>query len=101
MYVDHQGFELGARAYGEIEFTTPAGTASGWVDAEKGILRVFIDPDPDPLDWAVVCGMLDHLGVIDPGEPGYLRGVYTWTIAYRQPVQEPRTGGTGSLVRVA
>jgi hypothetical protein len=102
MYVDHAGFyRTGARAYGEVEFTTPNGTASGWIDAEFGVLRIFTDPDPDPEDWEIIVGMLHHVGVTDPGEPGWLGGVYTWTIKYREPLEEPRSSGTGRLVRVA
>jgi hypothetical protein len=102
MYVDHAAFfKTGARAYGDVEFTCPNGTASGWIDTEAGVMRIFTDPEVDPVDWEIICGMLHHIGVTDPGEPGYLSGVYTWTVNYREPVEEPRSDGTGRLVRVA
>ena len=64
------------------EFTTTNGTASGYVDEPAGVVRIFADPDVTAEDWHVVCDELRKLGITDPGEPGYDRGVYSWEIEY-------------------
>jgi hypothetical protein len=63
-----------------VEFTTPNGTASGRVDEAAGVIRIFADADVTVEDWHLVCDELRKLGITDPGEPGYDRGVYVWEI---------------------
>jgi len=68
------------------EFQTPRGTATIQIDQDRQVMEIFVDPEVDPLDWDVVCGLLARMGVKDIGEPSYVGGVDTWSLQLRGPV---------------
>lgn len=67
-------------------------TADVAVDPDRGILFIACDPEPDPVDWATVVGLIKAVGFdnggfphhLDPGEPDYdpFLGVCTWRLEY-------------------
>ena len=65
---------------------TPHGTCSIVINAPRGYMEIFTEHDPDPQDWAIVCGLLDRVMVEDIGEPDLLSGVYVWKISFRPAV---------------
>lgn len=79
-------------------------TADAIIDPGRGVLFIAVDPDPDPADWAAVCGLIRAVGFTDgglphrkdPGEPGQdeLSGVYTWRLEYVDPCVFCESPGT-------
>ena len=67
-------------------------TADAVIDPDRGVLLIAVDPEPDPADWAAVCGLIQAVGFTDgslphrkdPGEPDQdpLSGVFTWRLEY-------------------
>lgn len=70
-------------------------TADAVIDTCRGVLYIAVDLDPDPADWAAVCGLIAAVGwdngsgqhSSDPGEPGFdpLGQVCTWRLEYCPP----------------
>lgn len=68
------------------------GTADAVIDPCRGVLFIAVDPEPDPLDWARICGLLAAVSwdngtgehAQDPGEPDWdaLSRVYTWRLEW-------------------
>ena len=84
---DHPSLPHGFPAIREQEpyqIETPTGTVSIVVDRPKGVMNIFAEHDPHPLDWAVAVEMIKHLAYPqDLGEPDYLKGIDTWKITLR------------------
>lgn len=83
----HPSLPHGFPAIRECEpyhISTPTGTVSIVVDRPKGVMDIFAEHDPHPLDWAVAVEMIKHLAYPeDLGEPDYLKGIDTWKITLR------------------
>ena len=79
-------------------------TATAVINPERGVLFIAVDPDPDPADWAAICGLIRAVGFTDgrvphrrdPGEPDQdpLTGVFSWRLEYVDPC--PFCDGSGT-----
>lgn len=86
-FQDHPSLPYGFPAIREdkpYQIETPTGTVSIVVDRPKGVMDIFAEHDPHPLDWAVAVEMIKQLAYPeDPGEPDYLKGIDTWRITLK------------------
>lgn len=88
VFQDHPSLPYGFPAIREnklYQIETPTGTVSIIVDRPKGVMDIFAEHDPHPLDWAVAVEMIKRLAYPeDLGEPDYLKGVDTWRITLKR-----------------
>jgi len=89
--LDSMGARMGSRF---TRYHYP--TADAILDPVRGILFIAADQEPDPADWAAVCGLIRAVGFDnrtggpcpqDPGDPHQddLSGVCVWRLEYVLP----------------
>lgn len=67
------------------EIHTPTGTVSIVVDRPRGVMDIFSEHEPHPLDWAVAVQMIKQLAYPeDLGEPDCLKGINAWRITLKE-----------------
>jgi hypothetical protein len=58
------------------QFDMPNGTVTVIIDRPKGLMEIFSEPEPDPVDWELACGLITRMGLSGQLQQGeYLRGV--------------------------
>lgn len=86
-YQGHPSLPYGFPAIREhkpYQIETPTGTVTIVVDRPQGVMDIFAEHEPHPLDWAVAVEMIKCLAYPeDLGEPDYLKGIDTWRITLK------------------
>jgi hypothetical protein len=62
----------------------PNGTVTVIIDRSKGLMEIFAEPEPDPTDWELACGLMTRLGLTGQMQQGeYLKGVDVFRVQLR------------------
>jgi hypothetical protein len=66
------------------QFDMPNGTVTVIIDRPKGLMEIFAEPERDPVDWELTCGLLSRMGLSGQLQQGeYLKGIDVWRIQLR------------------
>jgi hypothetical protein len=66
------------------QFDMPNGTVTVIIDRPKGLMEIFAEPEPDPVDWELTCGLLSRMGLSGQLQQGeYLKGIDVWRVSLK------------------